>query len=507
MASLVNRPNGRREIQFTDWNDRRKTLRLGKLSKRDAETVKSRVEDLISAKIAKLSIPVETVKWINGLDDSFRDKLVAVGLVEGRDSALLGSFLESFIDDRTDVKLATRKKYISTKNKLLEYFSENRELRSIREAEADDWRKWLSKSGSRPGKVKEGKERPSKPMAENTIRKHISVAKVFFGKAVRRRLIETNPFADQVAAIQENPDREYFVTRKEAEAVLEACPDNQWRLLFAFARFGGMRVPSEPLSITWGDVDWERQRIRIPSPKTENQGKASRVIPIFPEIRPHLEEAWEKAEEGSDFVISRYRESEGNLRTQLARIIRKAGLEPWSKLWQNLRSSRETELVETYPLHVVCDWIGNSKRVAMKHYLQTHEAHFEKATQSDVSDAGENLDPPGNHGEKRGPQPDVKSDADSEGKSWTLEDEISKTLEISRSVLPCRTLSIGSVAGAGLEQPVKVSGKTEVSQHPDVKSDATSVETLLRIAEILRNSLSDSDLEILVDNLQAKQEG
>ena len=56
-----------------------------------------------------------------------------------------------------------------------------------------------------------------------------------------------------------------------------------------------------------------------------------------------------------------------------------AGLEPWPKLFQNLRLTRETELAEEYPLHVVCAWIGNSQPVAAKHYLQVTESHFEKA--------------------------------------------------------------------------------------------------------------------------------
>ena len=68
-----------------------------------------------------------------------------------------------------------------------------------------------------------------------------------------------------------------------------------------------------------------------------------------------------------------------NLRTQLQRIIRRAGLKPWPKLFHNLRATRETELAEEYPLHVVCAWIGNSKAIAAKHYLQVNDAHFEQA--------------------------------------------------------------------------------------------------------------------------------
>ncbi len=59
-----------------------------------------------------------------------------------------------------------------------------------------------------------------------------------------------------------------------------------------------------------------------------------------------------------------------NLRTQLMKIIRRAGLEPWPKLWQNLRSTRETERADHFPAHVISAWIGNSEQVAARHYLQ-----------------------------------------------------------------------------------------------------------------------------------------
>ena len=49
------------------------------------------------------------------------------------------------------------------------------------------------------------------------------------------------------------------------------------------------------------------------------------------------------------------------------------------KLFQNLRSTRQTELAESYPVHVVCAWIGNSQAVAMEHYLQVTDEHFEQA--------------------------------------------------------------------------------------------------------------------------------
>jgi integrase len=84
------------------------------------------------------------------------------------------------------------------------------------------------------------------------------------------------------------------VTREETVRVLAACPDHHWRTIVALARFGGLRTPSETLSLRWQDIDWEAGRIVVPSRKTEHYaGKASRTIPLFPELKPILAEAFD----------------------------------------------------------------------------------------------------------------------------------------------------------------------------------------------------------------------
>ena len=65
------------------------------------------------------------------------------------------------------------------------------------------------------------------------------------------------------------------------------------------------------------------------------------------------------------------------------RIIKRAGSVPWPRTFQNLRATRETELAESWPLHVVTKWIGNSQPVAAKHYLQLTDEHFERAVEGD----------------------------------------------------------------------------------------------------------------------------
>lgn len=367
MASIATDKKGNRRLQFTDPNGKRQTVRLGKIAKRAAETFKIRVEHLLTAKLSNQPVDGETARWVAGLDDTMNDRLSRVGLVNKRASAVLQTYIDQYVESRTDLKPRTVIKFNATKDYLIEFFGPTKLLRDISQGDADQFRLKLKHKG----------------LAENTIRKHLQITKQFFNAAKRCRLIDENPFADQKSTTQANPKRFYFVSRDEAARVLDACPDNEWRLIFALSRFGGLRCPSEHLQLTWDDVDWERNRIRVRSPKTEHHdGKDSRQLPIFPELKPYLEAAYDDAPEGSTHVIRRYRDGNQNLRTQLGRIINKAGLDQWPKLFQNLRSTRETELAEQFPMHVVTEWIGNSEAVATKHYLQVTEEHFQKATQN-----------------------------------------------------------------------------------------------------------------------------
>ena len=88
MASVANDPNGRRRLQYTDADGRRKTIRLGKMSKRTAESVKVYVEHLLNAKVTRHPIDGETARWVASLDEVLAGKLARVGLIQPRESAM-----------------------------------------------------------------------------------------------------------------------------------------------------------------------------------------------------------------------------------------------------------------------------------------------------------------------------------------------------------------------------------------------------------------------------------
>lgn len=66
-----------------------------------------------------------------------------------------------------------------------------------------------------------------------------------------------------------------------------------------------LRCPAEIVALRWADVDWEHDKITVHVPKLEHlAGHETRAIPIFPELRPYLEEVWEQAEPGMEWVTT-----------------------------------------------------------------------------------------------------------------------------------------------------------------------------------------------------------
>ena len=193
--------------------------------------------------------------------------------------ATLGDFLDRYIDGRTDVKPTTTTHLIRARRDLERFFGADRPLISITPGDADEYRRHLMSV-----------------LAENTARRLCGRAKQFFRAAVRLKVIDDNPFADmRNLGVRANKSREFFVDRELTAAAMAAMPDAEWRAIFALARFGGLRCPSEVLALDWSDVDWRGGKLRVPSPKTAYCGKGERITPLFPELREHLADSHEAA--------------------------------------------------------------------------------------------------------------------------------------------------------------------------------------------------------------------
>ena len=367
MASVSRDAGGLKRILFTDGDRKRWAIRLGKMPVKTAESFRLRVEALLMAQTAGVPVAQDDARWLAELPDTMHDRLVKVGLAEPRAEAAkvtLGELLDQYEQTAT-VKASTLAAYRQAINSLRDYFGEAMPLDTLTPADADDWRKAIVDAG----------------YATATVAKRVRMAKAIFAKAVRWGMIVSSPFADLKTGSQSNPDRAFYVAPETVEAVLAECPDDQWRGIIALCRYAGLRCPSELLPLRWGDVNWERGLLTVHSPKTEgHEGHAVRVVPVDPRLRTILQDLFDDAEPGPEWIIPRLRDPGVNLRTHFRRIILRAGYEPWPRLFQNLRASCETDWVELVPAHVAAGWVGHSVTIAAKHYLQTRDTHFDVVT-------------------------------------------------------------------------------------------------------------------------------
>lgn len=365
MASIsTDEKTGRRMVQFRGTDGKRRSIRLGKVPRKHAESLRAKVEELLSASITGAAPAEETSAWLAKQGGRLRQRLEEAGLarpLERRARPTLGDWLDHYISSKTDIAENTLRNYEQTRKSLLSFFGPGKLLDEITAGDAEEYR--LSLHG--------------KKLAAATIARRCKRARQFFTAAVKKELLERNPFQDVKCGVAVNRDRLRFIAGDEIERVIAACPSAEWRLIFALCRYAGLRCPSEVLSLQWCDVNWQRpERFTVHSAKTGRD----RIVPVFSALLPYLQDCFDQAELGEPFVITAYRDTRQSLRTQALRIVRRAGLKPWPKIFQNLRASCETELAAEFPVQCVAEWLGHSPQVAMQHYLQVRESDFERAT-------------------------------------------------------------------------------------------------------------------------------
>jgi len=410
MASIsTSKTTGRRVVQFVAPCGTRRTISLGQVSMKQAQGVARHVDDLLASALTGHGISRDTAVWLAGISGTLRAKLAKAGLIEQAEVAKLGPFVSGYLNRREKiVKPQTLVRLRQTERALVSYFGESRLIKTITAGDAEDFRDHLTGKG----------------LAENTVRKHIANARGWFTYARKRRLIDENPFEGLPATVGASSGTSY-ISETDAEAVMNAMPTAEWRLLFALCRWGGLRIPSEAKALRWGDVDWALSRINVPSPKTEHHsGHEARVIPMFPQVEAPLRAVFERADEGELYVLPFLQGVTGTaLRKPLERAIKAAGLEVWTRLWHSLRSSRQTDLEERFPSHVVCKWMGNSESIARRHYLRVTDQHYAKALHYPTQQATASHSK-ASHEQQPEPAPEATNDDMQQEEAWCDDTEL-----------------------------------------------------------------------------------
>ena len=362
MASVINDPNGRRRIQFVSPDGSRKTIRLGKIDRKSAESICRHVEALLTAKISGQPVPRDTAVWLATIGEKLRQRLVRVGLVDDTPSVpTVSQWCQDYLNSRSDLAHRTRLGLQQTARLMVEHFGLERRLDQVTAGDAEAFIHALEKR-----------------YAPNTVRRVTGWCRQFFAAAIKRGMLTRNPFADLPGTTRPNRSRSHYVSREEAQALIDAAPDAEWRLILALCRYAGLRFPSEVMALRWGDVLWDRNRMNVANIKTRRKtGEAFRVVPLFPELRPYLEDAFAVAAPGQEAVVTR-QDYDAAMR-ELKWIARRAGVKLWPKPFVNMRASRATELADLFPSDVWAARLGPTERIADAFYRQVPDKPMRRA--------------------------------------------------------------------------------------------------------------------------------
>lgn len=285
MASIVKRKSGkitRYMIQLSPGeNESRPKISLGKASKKEADTAKVNIENLIKCKNTGSVISPAVQEWLNHITDRLRKRLETLGLIEPRNkgrSFTVAGWIDRYIQSRPDVKPRTKSNWQTAAKKLKAFFKDDY-IDEVTVQQAKNFRIYLKSVAG---------------LNENTLRCEIGLARQFFKAAIDAELISKNPFRGQSVAVRANPARFSYVTQETSLKILDVCHDAQWRLIFGLCRWGGLRCPSEVLRLKWQDVDFEHDRFTVHASKTAHHVDGGiRTVPMFPELKSLFQDAFE----------------------------------------------------------------------------------------------------------------------------------------------------------------------------------------------------------------------
>ena len=126
------------------------------------------------------------------------------------------------------------------------------------------------------------------------------------------------------------------------------------------------------------------------------------------------------------------------------KLIKKAGVKQWPKLWQNLRASGCTDFARDLPSHVAAAICGHTEQIAKEHYWQVSDADLDSViNQQELTRSKTRSSKPqqalATHSTEV--QPEVKTPGKShilrenDGKQWTILDSNQRPPRCQRGAL------------------------------------------------------------------------
>lgn len=228
-------------------------------------------------------------------------------------------------------------------------------------------------------KVQAFRDELVKLYAPATVSKTVADLRTFANWAIQRGFAKENPFMLIARGSTTNRSKDFQVPAEWTERILDACPTQEWRTLYCLWRHAGLRQ-QEPFAILKEYVDLKNRRLTVHASKTERyENGGRRVTPICPILEKELKAQLATVPENEHNLIWNNRDVA--LHSGFTRILAKAKIDVYPKMFQNLRSSCENDWVQQgIPAHVVASWIGHSVKVQEAHYLRVLPEYFQRVT-------------------------------------------------------------------------------------------------------------------------------
>ncbi len=167
MATIACKPNKSIEIRYSDADGERKSLYVGKIAKRMAESIGAKIDHIVSRQILNAEPDRDVTEWLAALPMKLYAKLVAHGLAAPRiseeeppaapekQSPTLKDWTDKYVKNHPG-KPATIEQLEITARSLCKHFGTDRRIDAINAGDAEDFRKWLQSKGNEREEYKSG---------------------------------------------------------------------------------------------------------------------------------------------------------------------------------------------------------------------------------------------------------------------------------------------------------------------------------------------------------------
>lgn len=369
MATLTTNKTGKTAGYNIQWTEkgRRNTIYLGgrKYTKKTAERLNEVVETMLYMRRNGIAVPdKKTEQWIQNADERIQEKLAKFGFITFIKPRTCKELWDTFLQHKTDIKESSRVLYENCRSTFFATFSKTETLDKLTPDRLVEWKLSLLNQ-----------------YAPATAAGRLKVAKIVLNWAVEQGWIANNPMQNIPIGSFINRAKDRTITMEEYGKLLDACPNQEWRVIIALARIGGLRCPSELKDLRWRDVNWEQDRFLVHASKTEcHAGKEERIVPLFHELRAELDRYFlSDATERNEFVIQNWQGSRWVLHTGIQQIACNAGLGTLVRPFDNMRMSRSNEVLRRFGEVKESLWIGHSAKVMKNHYFSMSDTDFAEA--------------------------------------------------------------------------------------------------------------------------------